>query len=142
GYTDPPAGRAAGYAEARPAGPAADRPAALYFWYRQSLAPLTNREIAFRPGFYSLPGWVTPTEPPTTVPGMTTLAVDLKGRLLEFRAVPPPLAPDGPAVHEPSDWSALFRAAGLDLTRFRGDESLRRTPPVYADRRAAWDGPD
>ena len=36
----------------------------------------------------------TTTEPPTTVPGMITIAVDLTGRLLEFRAVPPPLAPD------------------------------------------------
>jgi serine/threonine-protein kinase len=134
GYTDPPAGRAGGYAE--------DRPAALYFWYRHSPAPLTNREIAFVPGFRGLPGWVTPTEPPTTVPGMATLAVDLKGRLLEFRAVPPPLAPAGPAAGPPPDWSALLRAAGLDLTGFRGDDAPRRTPPVYADRRAAWNGPD
>src|SRR5207249_516129 len=66
GYTDPSAGRAAGYAE--------DRSAGLSYWYRHSSAPLTNREVAMRPGFHTLPGWVTPTQPPTTVPGMATLA--------------------------------------------------------------------
>jgi len=35
-----------------------------------------------------------------------------------------------------------FRAAGLDINRFRSDSHPRRMPPVYADERAAWDGPD
>jgi hypothetical protein len=75
-----------------------------------------------------------------TEPGMTAVALDLKGRLLEFHAVPPWDDPSGAAP--PSDWTALFEAAGLDIRRFRADANPRRTPPVYADRRAAWDGPD
>jgi serine/threonine-protein kinase len=168
-YPDPPAGRAAGYAEdgrvlqaSAPSGPAggpragadpspgwealtAGRPSALFFWYRQGPAPLTNRQVSFVAGFRVLPGCVTPSEPPLTVPGMVTVALDLRGRLLEFRAVPPRLTASPPAdapSAEPPDWSGLFRAAGLDISHFRGGSPPRHTPPVYADVRQAWDGAD
>jgi hypothetical protein len=68
---------------------------------------------------------------------MVTVRLDPKGRLIEFRAVPPPLAPGGPVPH--SDWRPLFQGAGLDLTAFRETAPLR-SPPVYADVRAAWAG--
>ncbi len=60
------------------------RPAALFFWYCQGPDPLVNRSVWFVPGYFKLPGWVTPTDPPMTEAGMTALALDLKGRLLEF----------------------------------------------------------
>ena len=155
GYAETPAGSAGGYLEDRQAldrlrrdadwparreGLAGGRPAVLFFWYRQGPEPLVNRSVWFVPGFLKLPGWVTPTDPPMTEPGMTAIALDLKGRLLAFHAVPPR---DGPgSAAPPSDWTALFEAAGLDISRFRTDAHPGRTPPVYADRRAAWDGPD
>jgi hypothetical protein len=172
GYPDPPVGRAAGYAEDRraleafaPSGPsggprggadpfpawqglATGRSAAMYFWYRQSPAPMTNDRVTVVPGFRVLPGRVTPGEPPLTVPGMATVALDLRGRLLEFRVVQPPLTPSSPAETvdtssaAPPDWSGLFRAAGLDVSHFRGGRPPRHAPPVYADLRQAWDGTD
>ena len=72
---------------------------------------------------------------------MTAVALDLKGRLLEFHAVPPRDDPGGAAP--PSDWAALFERGRA------GHQPLpdRRPPPADAApftriERAAWDGPD
>ena len=35
------------------------------------------------------PGMVAPDDPPLVVPGMTGVVLDLRGRLVEFYAVPP-----------------------------------------------------
>jgi serine/threonine-protein kinase len=137
GYAEPPVGGAQGYREDR--ANKASRPA-MYFWYRQSPRPLTNTAVVFVPGFVDLPGWVRPAEPPLTVPGMVTMVLDLRGNLLEFRALP------GGSVTKsdraPAEWPVLYRAAGLDMTRFRPALDPRHTPPVYADDRQAWDGTD
>lgn len=150
GYVELPKGSALGYAEDRPLtqSPKQDGPAGsihgptIYFWYRQSPLPLTNTAVIFVPGFVLLPGWVKPAEPPLTVPGMATVALDLKGNLLEFGAVPAQHLTERSGVAPTPDWSALFGAAGLDMTRFRVALDPRHTPPVYADSRQAWDGPD
>ena len=150
GYADPPEGRASGYGEDRglkqspeqesPAGP--KRRPTMYFWCRQSPLPLTNTAVVFAPGFVILPGWVKSMEPPMTVPGMTSLVLDLKGNLLEFRAIPAHQATEDRGTAATTDWSALFNAAGLDRTQFHETPDLRHTPPMYADVRRAWDGLD
>jgi Protein kinase domain len=151
GHTDPPADTASGFGEdlgvlaylqRRDASPtrwdplASGQPAAMDFWYRQSPRRLLQRLSPANPLVHNMPGLVTPTEPPPDIPGMVTVRLDPKGRLIEFRAAPPP-APGGTAL--PPDWRPLFQGAGLDPAAFRETAPLRR-PPVYADVRAAWAG--
>jgi serine/threonine-protein kinase len=96
GYTDPPAARAYGfntsvdyfrYVLDHDSSPtrwnqlSTGRPAALYFWYRQSpryLAPVS--QYNFR---------ATPDDPPLIVSGMVNVSLDTLGRLIKFEAVPP-----------------------------------------------------
>ncbi|HEY3123687.1 MAG TPA: serine/threonine-protein kinase [Thermoanaerobaculia bacterium] len=108
---------------------AAVEPHPWWFWYRQSLRPMvaTNMDHVVRRD-----------DPPLEISGMVSLAVDARGNLVRFRAVPPQIdesrgAP--PAV----DWDALFREAGLDPKRFvpSGPKWL---PPTFSDARAEWDG--
>jgi serine/threonine-protein kinase len=104
------------------------RPAVIYFWYGQGRAPLVGLEW----------GVVHPTDPAPVKPGMLHLSLDLKGRLIDFLAVPDRELPGG-AAPEP-DWQQLFDEADLGpLSSFR-ETAPRRTPPVYADRTRAWDG--
>jgi serine/threonine-protein kinase len=111
-----------------------DRPASVVFWYRQS-----PREM--RPeGFFSSTGAgrVTQFDPPMDVVGMVQVAVDMRGRLVHFEAVPPqrdPPAPEAPAA----DWSPLFAAAGLDPASFHSVPP-EWTPLAWGDARAAWTG--
>jgi len=78
-----------------------------------------------------------PTDGPALEPGRITTALDLEGRLLSFERTPTP----GDVVRldtgEP-DWSQLFAAAGLDITRF----ALSNPEPKLeiADARFAWTG--
>ncbi len=110
------------------------RPAAVYFWYRQSPEPLA---ASLRAGSL-FPGEVTPADPPLTVPGMATVLLDPKGRLLELHAVPAPAAPDDPPP--PADWAAaLLREARLDPGLLTEVEPAG-VPEVYCDRRKAWEG--
>ena len=112
----------------------ADRPSPVLFWYRQS-----PREM--RPqGFFSSggAGRVTQFDPPMDVVGMVQVAVDMRGRLVHFEAVPPqrdPPAPQAPAA----DWSPLFAAAGLDSSLFHS-AAPEWTPLAWGDSRAAWTG--
>src|SRR5580693_1595558 len=111
-----------------------DRPAAMYFWYRQS-----PREM--RPqGFFSSggAGKVTTFDPPMAVTGMVNIALDTRGRLIHFEAVSP--QKDSPAQSQPAaDWGRLFSAAGLDLATFHGADP-EWTPLTWGDARAAWAG--
>src|SRR6185369_2525958 len=71
-------------------------------------------------------------------PGMTNVVLDTRGRLIKFLRVPP-------QVHNPAtpastpEWSLLFNAAGLDISRFKQTE-LQWNPPQYSDAQAAWEG--
>ena len=109
---------------------AAGRPSAVLFWYRQSPAPLTATR------FWS-GGRIDAGDPLPPVSGMIALQLDAHGRLQTFVAVPdreqPPTKPDE------IPWHRLFTAAGLDEKQFTSVEP-DVTPPVFADRRAAWEG--
>ena len=107
------------------------RPAAIYFWYRQSPAPLISER--FRgddAGVIS----VTETDPAPLVAGMVGVELDPLGRLIRFEALPP----SGPRASSAAfDWSILLAEAGLDSAAFSPAEP-QWLPPSYADARAAW----
>ncbi|MGO8796850.1 MAG: serine/threonine-protein kinase [Candidatus Sulfotelmatobacter sp.] len=106
-------------------------PSSLVFWFRQS------------------PVWMTPTQPPNFVPGVTfrnpaydvagmvTMKLDMAGKLIYFRAVPSQLELD-PANREPG-WDALFAEAGLDKSKFVPGKA-KWAPPDFYDSSADWDG--
>jgi serine/threonine-protein kinase len=115
-------------------------PFAIEFCYRQSPEPLIPLNmIAARPN---------EDDPPATLAGMIDVRLDPEGRLRALHVVPPERdAPAGlaeagvagaSAAAEP-DWNALLSEAGLDPATLRKVEPDWR-PPVYADRRAAWEG--
>ncbi|MGH9743171.1 MAG: protein kinase domain-containing protein, partial [Candidatus Acidiferrum sp.] len=113
----------------------ADRPAILYFWYRQSPRILSARKY-----FGSGPGGgqVNPDDPPMNGTGMVLILLDSSGRLIHLESVPP--QKDAPAKSlQPMNWSPLFAAAGLDLAAFRSAEP-EWTPLASNDARAAWTG--
>jgi serine/threonine-protein kinase len=105
------------------------RPAAVYFWYRQSPQPMIGH-----PGLTR----VTMTKPPQDVSGMATVVLDPQGRLLRLEIVPSQVEKTSGAA-SPPDWTVLFAEAGLDPQRFTQVPSTW-TPPMYADARSAWEG--
>jgi len=105
-------------------------PYAIYFYYREGPdVLLTYNSIAARP---------TMKDPPIDAPGMVGVHLDPEGRLRYLRGVPGADAGVDGASAEP-DWSMLLRFAGLDPTALRPVEPAW-APPVFADRRAAWEG--
>lgn len=101
--------------------------APVTFWYRQSPEPLrpVNTRII-----------LSPDDPPSTIPGMVTIRLDLAGRLRSLVAVP-----SGTALNvAPADaFDELLDAAGLapatDCTR----TEVTQTPPVaYTGEPVAW----
>jgi hypothetical protein len=112
--------------------PAAGMPPLIHFWYRESPNYLTPQR-----GYDTVD---SETDPPFEISGMTWMRTDPDGKLLLFEAVTPQReAPVAPAA--PFDWTALFRAAGLDMTRFRPADPTW-TPLASWDARAAWTGAD
>jgi serine/threonine-protein kinase len=109
---------------------ASSQPASLYFWYRQSPAFLIPR--------YRLTMRAGPGDPPENVPGMVTIYIDPKGRLIEFHAVPPEMD-TSTTTPAPPNWSALFEEAGLNQANFTPQAS-KWVPPFESDSRAAWEG--
>ena len=102
-------------------------PATYYLWYRTSrdrLIPVGDE--------YQL----TTYNPPLTA-GMTSVQVDIAGRLLDFRAVPPPAPEHAPPAF--TAWSTLFDLAGLPMSDFTPAEA-RWVPTIHAEQRAAWEG--
>ncbi len=104
------------------------QPAIIYFWHRTSpryLEPLQYESVL-------------PDDPPNDVAGMTKIVLDVRGRLLEFNAVPPQVKDKTVQTGE-IDWANLFAEAGLDIRNYRQTESLW-TSPVFADASFAWEG--
>lgn len=109
---------------------ATSQPATILFWYRQSpdyLIPSTR--LAVR---------ASSSDPPPNVPGMATVFLDPRGRLVEFHAVPPQKDKTSQPVGPPN-WSALFEEAGFKQEAFAAKPS-EWVPPVNSDSRAAWEG--
>ena len=77
--------------------------------------------------------------PPPVEPGMAEVWIDPRGRLLRLAIVPAQVQNETAAPAE-TDWSSLFRQAGLDIHRFAPVEP-RWSPRNYATVRAAWEGP-
>ena len=105
-------------------------PGVLYFWYREGpeyLIPLDSLARSPRYG-----------DPPLVHPGMTGIQLDPKGRLLRFERVPPE-KDETRGSWPDADWVSCFTEAGLDLASFKQVDPIR-SPPSYADLRAAWEG--
>ncbi len=100
------------------------------FGYRQSPRPLVA--LGFNP--------VTASNPPLEVSGMVNVMTDTRGRLRQFRAVPPQLE-EGTGTTAPAnfDWSPAFSEAGLDPARFEKTEPTW-VPPSPFDARGEWTG--
>ena len=110
---------------------AAVQPSPMFFWYRSSPRLLVPTDDAqSRPSTQN---------PPLSVSGMTVVALDMRGRLVEFLNVPPQVESADAAPAAPVDWAPFFDAAGFDRSRF-ADAPPQWTPRVYADARAAWIG--
>lgn len=111
-------------------GLATGQPPVLRFWYRQSPRPIVT------PWMHGVV-WNTP---PRDVSGMAGAIYDMRGRLLEFYAVPSQRESmtSSPTVLEP-DWSSFFTEAQLEPMLLEPAEPAW-TPPFFADTRAAWTG--
>ena len=105
------------------------QPAVIYFWHRTSPRYLEP--------WYDV--YVLINDPPNDVTGMTRVILDVRGRLLEFQAVPPQVK-DTTAQKSEVDWATLFSEAGLDIRNYRQTES-NWTPPFFADASSSWVGP-
>jgi serine/threonine-protein kinase len=99
-------------------------------WHRESqhpMVPLGERQR------------VTLTDPSRGLPGMVEVRYDVRGRLRRLESMP-----EQTSTHSGTpvlaDWSALFQAAGLNISRFEPTEPTR-LPQAFADQRFAWDGP-
>jgi len=102
----------------------------LVFWHRTSPEEMSPSRTSTS---------VSPTDPPLVVTGQSLVILDTKGRLVEFRRVPP----QRDATKEPAPqpkWDAVFRAAGLDAAAFTAVDP-EWSPKDFADMRAAWEGP-
>jgi serine/threonine-protein kinase len=117
------------------------RPTAIDFWYRQSLSRLTPVSPTGRP---------TWTDPSPIEPGMIGVRLSTGGLLRELSVMPydtyslsPSLALEESEGATPRNidetWDLLFRASGLDRSKFE-EATPARVPPQFADARAAWRG--
>jgi hypothetical protein len=111
------------------------RPAPLQYWYRQSAQYMLATDFH---NFLLIPGVVEDDDPAPILSGMINLALDPRGRLTFFQAIPSQVEESGRPA-QVVDWNVLFREAGLDAAQFQPAE------PVWAslatsDTRAAWNG--
>ncbi|HEY7497138.1 MAG TPA: serine/threonine-protein kinase [Vicinamibacterales bacterium] len=101
----------------------------MLFWHRESPIPIVPVGISWVPQL---------ADPPLTTAGMVRLTLDGVGRLAGLEAVPPAMD-DGKTPPKPAPWTALFAAAGFDVTRFRQVDPIW-VPRAFGTERAAWEG--
>jgi hypothetical protein len=102
----------------------------VLFWFRTSPREMEpNRESTT----------VSSTDPPLVLTDQSLVILDTKGRLVEFRQVPPQRDPSTTPAPEPT-WDAVFRAVGVDERAFTR-VTPEWSPKDFADARAAWEGP-
>jgi serine/threonine-protein kinase len=104
---------------------------ALLFWYRTS--PRELEPDSPSPA-------VSATDPAMTLTDMTLVILDTRGRLVEFRRVPPQRDEPSAAAPVAAQWDTAFRAAGLSQASFT-PVPPEWAPKDFADVRAAWEGP-
>ncbi|HEY7113100.1 MAG TPA: hypothetical protein VIA45_09240, partial [Thermoanaerobaculia bacterium] len=104
--------------------------------YRQAASSLGT--ALGETGPYPSP-YVDALNPPPIEPGMAEVWVDPRGRLVRLSIVPPQLPKESGTPPE-TDWSPLFREAGLDMSRFTA-VLPSWSPRNFATARAAWEGP-
>ena len=107
----------------------AGNPSAVLFWYRTSpraMLPLVDPQV-------------TINDPASRQSDMRTVVLDPRGRLREFRSVPPQKDASTDAPSTPP-WERMFEAAGLEKSSFASVQP-EWAPRDYADTRAAWEGP-
>ncbi len=110
---------------------------AIDFRYRQSPTVLVTVRVLAAP--FPGPRVTEYDPPPTQQTGDVRMTLDAEGRL-KFLAVEPRELDKTSGPAPSPDWAPLFRAAGLDMARFTRVEP-QWSPSVYADTRAAWEGP-
>jgi serine/threonine-protein kinase len=101
-------------------------------WFTHVQSP---RRLVPRPG---APVAALPVSDGLLDPGRITTTLDLEGRLLSIERTPTPADIARPPTGAP-DWTALFTAAGLDITRFSQVSAEPRLE--IADDRISWTGP-
>ncbi len=102
----------------------------VLFWHRTSPRDMEpNRQSTL----------VSPTDPPLVYTGQTLTVLDTKGRLMEFRRVPPQQDASRDPAPAP-DWNSVLRAIGVQPASFNAVEP-EWSPKDFADTRAAWEGP-
>ena len=102
-------------------------PSVIDFWYRQSPRELLPYDLAH----------LDYRDPPFLVPGMVGIRLEPDGKLKRLDVVPADDDQSKGPWPEPR-WPLLFQEAGLDPAGFKPVEPSR-SPPVYADSRAAWE---
>jgi hypothetical protein len=108
----------------------AERPSPATFWIRFAPRPLAPLEFGA--------GAVTTTDPAPREPGMSTVTLDLQGRLVGLLVQPR----TGASPVPPGDvWAALLTEAGLDTAKLR-EVPPATYPPTWGDARKAWVAPD
>jgi serine/threonine-protein kinase len=105
--------------------------AAVMFWYRTSPRDLEPDSPSMR---------VSPSDPGLTLTDDTLVGLDTRGRLVEFRRLPPQREDAAAEPTATPDWSLAFRAAGLPMASFT-PVTPTWSPKDFADTRAAWEGP-
>lgn len=119
---------------------ALSRPSPIDFWFRSGVRPLTTLGLGQRVDYY---------DPPFDQAGMISVRLDPRGRLREFRVLHPAENTEdfGASVFSKPlltaeglpDWNILLEAAGLTPGLLH-PITPQRTPSVFADTRAAWEG--
>lgn len=123
---------------------ATGRPPVVTFWYRESPKSMTPREIV---------SGVSADDPPMSEPGMKRVVLDVRGRLVQFLAIPeaglgprsaepePPAPSIQPANPSPDtvNWDALLESAKLEPRKVTRVDR-RVLPPVFSDQTAAFEG--
>ena len=102
-------------------------PSPVWFWYRESPAPLEPVARA---------GTATASNPPLIRAGMTYVRLDPRGRLMRLRAAPPSHS-EAPGPWTERDWTRLLAAAGFDETDLSPADPLW-SPLEPTDVRRAW----
>lgn len=134
GHDEEPRDRAWGYFSDSFA--AGDQGSGL-FWYRQSPSPMLSHDYRLLGNRHGSSYY----DPPPLGLGMVQMLLDYQGKLVTFKRVTTSvslaMAEPEPLV-APVDWSAAWRAVGVDADSLRPIDPVL-LPPYYAEEHRAWE---